>query len=348
MLLIDASWLMCCPTDGIRLGIGADIFHCRLRRRVGIDHCRHGFSSKDVRASKHVRSSCRGQAESYLTIGRHRTELKGVEPCRVGPNAASASAPSCRDTKCVHPGSVFDPISARIAEDLGFEVGMFAGSIASLTVLGAPDIIALTLTEFADQAYRICRAGNLPLLCDADHGYGNAINVMRTVEELEVAGRRGAVDRRHGAAAALRQQGQGPAHIDRGGGGKDARGARGAARSRPRHRRPHQRGVDHNRSGCDPACQGIRGGGGRCDLPGGGQDAGRSRCDRERDQVAPDSGWTGQGVARPGLSRRARRASLPAGPSTVHGRRPSRLRNAEGAAGRHAAPSAWKGSPATN
>jgi len=90
--------------------------------------------------------------------------------------------------RCVHPGSVFDPISARIAEDLGFEVGMFAGSIASLTVLGAPDIIALTLTEFAEQAYRICRAGNLPLLCDADHGYGNAINVMRTVEELEVAG----------------------------------------------------------------------------------------------------------------------------------------------------------------
>src|SRR4029077_7212368 len=90
--------------------------------------------------------------------------------------------------RCVHPGSVFDPVSARIAEDLGFEVGMFAGSIASLAVLGAPDIIALTLTEFAEQAYRICRAGNLPLLCDADHGYGNAINVMRTVEELEVAG----------------------------------------------------------------------------------------------------------------------------------------------------------------
>jgi oxaloacetate decarboxylase len=89
---------------------------------------------------------------------------------------------------CVQPGSVFDPISARIAEDLGFEVGMFAGSIASLTVLGAPDIIVLTLSEFADQAHRICRAGNLPLLCDADHGYGNALNVMRTVQELETAG----------------------------------------------------------------------------------------------------------------------------------------------------------------
>ena len=91
-------------------------------------------------------------------------------------------------TQCIHPGSVYDPISARVAEDLGFEAGMFAGSIASLTVLGAPDIIVLTLTEFADQARRICRAGELPLIVDADHGYGNALNVKRTVEELENAG----------------------------------------------------------------------------------------------------------------------------------------------------------------
>ena len=90
--------------------------------------------------------------------------------------------------KCVHPGSVYDAMSARIAEDLGFEVGMFAGSVASLAVLGAPDHIVLTLSEFADQAYRICRAGNLALLVDADHGYGNALNVMRTVQELETAG----------------------------------------------------------------------------------------------------------------------------------------------------------------
>ena len=90
--------------------------------------------------------------------------------------------------RCIHPGSVYDPISARIAEDLGFEVGMFAGSIASMTVLGAPDLIVLTLSEFAGQAYRINRAGNLSLLVDADHGYGNALNAKRTVEELETAG----------------------------------------------------------------------------------------------------------------------------------------------------------------
>jgi len=90
--------------------------------------------------------------------------------------------------RCVHPASVFDPMSARIATDIGFELGMLAGSVASLTVLGAPDIIVLTLSEFADQARRIGRAADLPLLCDADHGYGNALNVMRTTEELEVAG----------------------------------------------------------------------------------------------------------------------------------------------------------------
>jgi len=90
--------------------------------------------------------------------------------------------------RCVHPGSVYDAVSARIAEDLGFEIGMFSGSVGSMAVLGAPDLVVLTLSEFAAQAYRICRAGNLALLVDADHGYGNALNVRRTIEELETAG----------------------------------------------------------------------------------------------------------------------------------------------------------------
>ena len=89
---------------------------------------------------------------------------------------------------CVHPASVFDAMSARMAESLGFEVGMFAGAIASATVLGAPDLVVLTLTEFAEQIRRIARGSDLPLMVDADHGYGNALNVMRTVEELENAG----------------------------------------------------------------------------------------------------------------------------------------------------------------
>src|SRR5438128_6365990 len=89
---------------------------------------------------------------------------------------------------CIHPASVFDAMSARMAASLGFEVGMFAGSIASGTVLGAPDLVVLTLTEFAEQIRRITRGSDLPLMVDADHGYGNALNVMRTVEELETSG----------------------------------------------------------------------------------------------------------------------------------------------------------------
>ncbi len=89
---------------------------------------------------------------------------------------------------CLVPASIFDAFSARIAEDLGYEIGMVGGSTASLAVLGAPDLIVLTLTEFAEQARRISRASQLPFMVDADHGYGNALNVMRTVEELEAAG----------------------------------------------------------------------------------------------------------------------------------------------------------------
>ena len=90
--------------------------------------------------------------------------------------------------ECIVPASVFDPISIRMAGDLGFRLAMLAGSVASLAVLGAPDIVVLTLTEFSDLAGRITRAGAIPLLVDADHGYGNAQNAMRCVAELERAG----------------------------------------------------------------------------------------------------------------------------------------------------------------
>jgi carboxyvinyl-carboxyphosphonate phosphorylmutase len=92
---------------------------------------------------------------------------------------------------CIRPGSVYDAISIRIAEDLGFELGMFGGSVASLAVLGDPDVALITLTELAEQMRRMSRAASLPVLVDADHGYGNALNVRRTVEELEVAGAAG-------------------------------------------------------------------------------------------------------------------------------------------------------------
>ncbi|MGJ4996942.1 isocitrate lyase/PEP mutase family protein [Bradyrhizobium sp. HKCCYLR20261] len=93
--------------------------------------------------------------------------------------------------RCIHPGSVYDAISIRIAEDLGFPLGMFGGSAASLAILGDPDIALITLTELAEQMRRMSRAAALPVLVDADHGYGNAMNVRRTVQELEAAGAAG-------------------------------------------------------------------------------------------------------------------------------------------------------------
>ncbi|MBC7780246.1 MAG: isocitrate lyase/PEP mutase family protein [Proteobacteria bacterium] len=91
-------------------------------------------------------------------------------------------------TECKSPASVFDALSARLAQSVGYELGILAGSVASNTTLAAPDLIVLTLTEFADQIRRIQRAAGLSLIVDADHGYGNALNVMRTVEECEHAG----------------------------------------------------------------------------------------------------------------------------------------------------------------
>ena len=105
--------------------------------------------------------------------------------------------------------SVFDPISSRIAERLGYEAALLGGSVASHVVLGAPDLILLTLTELAEQVRRAARASNVAIVVDGDHGYGNALNVMRTIEELDAAGAAAVMiedtllPRPHGASDAL-------------------------------------------------------------------------------------------------------------------------------------------------
>ncbi|RWR27689.1 oxaloacetate decarboxylase [Sinirhodobacter populi] len=95
--------------------------------------------------------------------------------------------------RAVSAASVFDPLSARSASLLGYEFGMLGGSVAAMVVLGAPDVALLTLGELTAQVRRITRASpDLPLLVDADHGYGNALNVHRTIADLEHAGAAGA------------------------------------------------------------------------------------------------------------------------------------------------------------
>ncbi len=88
----------------------------------------------------------------------------------------------------VFPASVFDPLSLQLAAEAGFEMAMLAGSIAALVLLGAPDLVLIEAGELAALAQRIASAAPLPLFVDGDHGYGNALNVMRTTERLEAAG----------------------------------------------------------------------------------------------------------------------------------------------------------------
>jgi carboxyvinyl-carboxyphosphonate phosphorylmutase len=93
--------------------------------------------------------------------------------------------------RAVRTASVSNPASVRLAAGLGYEAAMLAGSVAALEVLGSPDLVLLSSTDLADQTRRLCRVAEIPILIDADHGYGNALNVMRTVEDLAGAGAAG-------------------------------------------------------------------------------------------------------------------------------------------------------------
>jgi 2-methylisocitrate lyase-like PEP mutase family enzyme len=83
----------------------------------------------------------------------------------------------------VMPG-VYDALSAQIATKTGFEVIFISGYSLAATMLGEPDFGILTQTETLSAAQRICSVTDLPVIVDADTGYGNAINVIRTVHEL--------------------------------------------------------------------------------------------------------------------------------------------------------------------
>src|SRR6185369_4868402 len=88
-------------------------------------------------------------------------------------------------------GGVFDALSTRIADRAGFEVLFMGGFSVAATLLGEPDFGYLTQTEMADVARRVCRLTQRPVLVDADTGYGNALNVLRTVELYHAAGAAG-------------------------------------------------------------------------------------------------------------------------------------------------------------
>jgi 2-methylisocitrate lyase-like PEP mutase family enzyme len=87
----------------------------------------------------------------------------------------------------VVPGA-FDAMSARLIEVAGFEAVYMGGFFTAASILGLPDIGLITMTEMVENAKRICDAINIPVIADADTGYGNHLNVMRTIREYEKAG----------------------------------------------------------------------------------------------------------------------------------------------------------------
>jgi len=85
------------------------------------------------------------------------------------------------------PGA-YDALSARLVEHAGFEAAYMTGFGTTASLLGMPDVGLLSLAEMVDNAGRMARAVDVPLISDADTGYGNAINVARTVQQFERAG----------------------------------------------------------------------------------------------------------------------------------------------------------------
>jgi methylisocitrate lyase len=83
---------------------------------------------------------------------------------------------------------VADALGARLAEKAGFKAVFLSGYAASATLLGAPDVGLLTMTEMAECARRIADAVKIPVFADGDNGHGNATNVMRTMKQFESAG----------------------------------------------------------------------------------------------------------------------------------------------------------------
>lgn len=87
----------------------------------------------------------------------------------------------------VAPG-IYDAFGARFVEQAGFEAVYMTGNGVSASLLGRPDVGLIDLTLITSHAHRVAACVDIPLICDADTGYGNAVNVRRTVEEFEAAG----------------------------------------------------------------------------------------------------------------------------------------------------------------
>lgn len=87
----------------------------------------------------------------------------------------------------VLPGA-YDALSAKLAEAAGFDAVYMTGYGQSASKLGAPDVGLMTMSEMAERAKDMCAAVSIPVVCDGDTGFGNVVNLVRTVREYERAG----------------------------------------------------------------------------------------------------------------------------------------------------------------
>jgi carboxyvinyl-carboxyphosphonate phosphorylmutase len=89
---------------------------------------------------------------------------------------------------CTLAANIFDPLSARIAHLLAYDVCVLSGSVGKVANLAVPDIVLSNMSDLVDHCRRITRIADVSLMVDAEDGFGSAVNVMRTVKELEAAG----------------------------------------------------------------------------------------------------------------------------------------------------------------
>ena len=93
-----------------------------------------------------------------------------------------------RDNKCYYLPTCHDPLSAKLIESKGFKISFIGGFALSSAILGYPDASLITQKELVDATYAICNHTKLPVIVDADTGFGGPANVYRTVKDLEAAG----------------------------------------------------------------------------------------------------------------------------------------------------------------
>ena len=89
---------------------------------------------------------------------------------------------------CTLAANIFDPLSARIAYMLDYEVCFLSGSVGKVANLGVPDIVLYNSSDSVDHCRRIMRMADVSLMLDGEEGFGNAVNTMRTIKELEAVG----------------------------------------------------------------------------------------------------------------------------------------------------------------